>query len=254
MKTQKQGFLIRKKNNGKEKFYINHKKTNSVLLNKIQVDFLLYFKNVFHGKLLDAGCGEKPYKLIYDEMVEEQIGCDVETCVHNKESVDVIASLDNLPFTEDSFDTILCSNVLEHVENVEKAFQELERVLNVDGRLILSAPFLYPVHEAPYDFQRFTLYGLKANLKKYNLEIETILPWGGVGLMLAVYINLFLCKFLRCKLIEQISCILQEGFYFIYKKIAFNRIIKNKCKNGNIISLGYFVVAKKVDSCDLEVK
>ena len=69
MNTLKRGFLIKKKG----KIKINHKKTNAVLLNKLQVDLLLANRKYMKGYLLDAGCGEKPYSLIYDETVEKSM-------------------------------------------------------------------------------------------------------------------------------------------------------------------------------------
>lgn len=70
---------------------------------------------------------------------------------------------------------------------------------------------------------------------------------GGAGLMLLVYCNLFLCKFLKIKIIDFIFCILQEGIYSIYQKIFLKRLIVGgmKKKMGKIISTGYFVIARK---------
>jgi len=243
MEEISRGFLIKKKG----KIKINHKKTNSILLNKLQVDLLLKTRRYMRGYLLDAGCGEKPYSLIYDELVEKSIGCDVEHCIHDQSSVDVYATLDKLPFENDTFDTILCTNVLEHVAENVKSFSELSRVLKSNGCIIAIIPFLYPLHEQPYDFYRYTVYGLKHLMKQNGLNILHIVPLGGAGMMFFVYFNLFLCKFLNCRILSSFGCILQEIEYAIYKRMCFKRLLKNGIEKGiaKIISTGYFIVAKK---------
>lgn len=241
MSGKKQGFLVLKGN----KIKVNHNKTDSVLLNKLQVDFLTYYRKYFNGKLLDAGCGEKPYKLLYGNLVSNEVGCDIEGCIHNQKEVDVFASIEKLPFDNETFDTILCTNVMEHIEYDGQAFRELARVLKKNGTLILSVPFLYPVHEAPYDFQRYSKYGLETRIQRNGLIIKQLHPWGGAGLLLLVYINLFFCKFIQWKWVKKISCILQEGIYFLYKRFFFKRILCGKCKLGETISLGYFSIIRK---------
>lgn len=243
MDIVKQGFLIKKQG----KINVNHKVTNSIFLNKLQVDFLLRNRQYIKGYLLDAGCGEKPYSLIYDELVEKSIGCDVEYCIHDQKEVDVFASLDDLPFENEMFDTVLCTNVLEHVAEYQKAFSELARVLKCNGYMIISLPFLYPLHEEPHDFYRYSFYGLKYQIEKNGLNIINVTPWGGVGAAVFVYFNLFLCKFLKVSLLNAIGCTLQEVIYTIYKKISLNRLIKQGIdrKITKVISTGYFIIAEK---------
>lgn len=239
---QLQGFLI-KKTNGK--IVVNIRKTTSVLANQLQVDFLSSFSGYLSGKLLDVGCGEKPYKLIYDECCKESIGVDVETCKHEQSFVDVFASADCLPFGDESFDTILCTNVLEHVANMEAAFSEIGRVLKKGGYAVISVPFLYPVHEAPYDYYRFTNYGLQFQMQKNGFQIEKEICWGGVGLLALVYINLFFGKVLQNRIIHVITGYIQKAIYVLYKKICFNRLIHEKGKISKIITLGHFMIIKK---------
>lgn len=240
---RKQGFLIFK--NGK--FSVNDKKTYSILLNQLHIDLLIKYKDYFKGRLLDAGCGEKPYSLLYNNLVESSIGCDVKTCVHDQKYVDVFATVDDLPFETESFDTILCTNVLEHVAEAGKGFKELSRCLCKSGTLILSTPFLYPLHEAPYDFYRYTMYGLKNQLEKNGFKIEKIIPLGGFGLMLVVYFNLFMTRLIKSKGLTKINCWIQKGFYKLYKNVCFNKLCKGTGKISSIISCGYFVIAKKRD-------
>lgn len=239
---QEQGFLIKKN----ERIFVNKKKTTSILTNQLQVDLLRVYSDYFKGKLLDVGCGEKPYSLIYNNYVESSIGVDVETCVHEQRYVDVFASADDLPFEDSTFDTVLCTNVLEHVANMEAAFQEISRVHKSGGTLIISVPFLYPTHEAPYDYYRFTGYGLEYLLDKYNYEILECKTWGGPGLFFATYFSMIFGKLIHVKLLNSLCCEMQKIFYYIYKKMMWKRLInKDEHSISKIISLGNFVIAKK---------
>lgn len=238
---RQKGFLIREGN----KYKIDSEKTTSILMNQLQIDILEKNKQYFNGKLLDAGCGEKPYSILYDDLVNESIGCDVEICIHDQRSVDVFASVDELPFSDKEFDTILCTNVLEHVSNMEKGVSELSRCLKEDGNLILITPFLYPTHEAPYDFYRYTIYGLKHQLEKNKMKVVKIIPLGGVGFFLMVYFNIFLSKVIKNGVMHRISVILQNVFYGLYKRCCFEKICNGVKGINGVISCGYFVVAQK---------
>ena len=118
-------------------------------------------------KTLDLGCG----KSILADVATDRIGLDIKY----QTSVDVVGDAHVLPFASGVFDQIICSEVLEHLKNPKQAVSEMARVLNDDGRLVVTVPFIYPVHEAPHDYQRFTEYGLK-NLFASHFSIETIQP------------------------------------------------------------------------------
>jgi SAM-dependent methyltransferase len=79
-----------------------------------------------------------------------------------------------------AYDTILCCEVLEHLERPEAALRELHRVLRPTGRLILSVPFLSRLHEEPHDYFRFTEYGLRELFRRSGFEIMELTPTGGL--------------------------------------------------------------------------
>lgn len=85
--------------------------------------------------------------------------------------LDILGDAKNLPFDSYTFNTVLMLQVLEHIDNPESAIKEASRVLKTEGMLIISVPFLYPVHDAPYDYFRFTEYALRSLLKQFNLKI-----------------------------------------------------------------------------------
>ncbi|MER3464135.1 MAG: hypothetical protein C4329_06700 [Chitinophagaceae bacterium] len=123
------------------------------------------------GRLMDFGCGSKPYKAFFS--VKEYIGVDYENegHPHFNEQIDVFYNGKNLPFENESFDSILCSEVFEHVFNLPEILLELNRVLIVNGHILITCPFVWNEHEVPHDYARYTRYALKSLLEKSGFEI-----------------------------------------------------------------------------------
>jgi SAM-dependent methyltransferase len=120
------------------------------------------------AKLLDAGCGFKPWQQCFPSGVS-YLGVDYSV---EWSSPDGLASADHLPFKDNSFDAIICSEVLEHTRYPEKCIGELRRVCRPGGLIYISTPFCFPEHGVPYDFQRLTQYFYKDVFK--NDEIVTL--------------------------------------------------------------------------------
>jgi SAM-dependent methyltransferase len=91
----------------------------------------------------------------------------------------VWASALRLPFPSQGFDTVLCTQVLEHVPRPELLIQEAFRVLRTGGQLILTAPQTWGLHEQPHDYYRFTSYGLRYLLEDAGFEVQRIDARGG---------------------------------------------------------------------------
>lgn len=127
--------------------------------------------SALNGKLLDFGCGSKPYRSLFN--VDEYIGVDYENegHPHDNEQIDVYYDGKSLPFTDQYFDSILCSEVFEHVFNLEAILKELNRVLKSGGNILITCPFVWNEHEVPYDYARYTQHALKAILEKGGFEI-----------------------------------------------------------------------------------
>lgn len=124
--------------------------------------------------VLDIGCANRwPEKYLSNKT--SYIGLDYfDTAMHMYNSdVDIYANAEHLPFMDQTIDAILMFDVLEHIGNGEKAIQEACRVLKPEGRMIVQIPFIYPVHDAPYDFRRPTKYGLKMLMERNNFTIES---------------------------------------------------------------------------------
>lgn len=124
------------------------------------------------GKLLDFGCGSKSYKELF--LVEEYIGLDVEQSGHSHENeeVDVFYDGKNIPFSNNTFDSCFSSEVFEHVFELNESLQEIFRVLKPGGTCLFVVPFVWDEHEIPYDFGRYSSFGLRHLLVKQGFQIE----------------------------------------------------------------------------------
>lgn len=136
------------------------------------------------GLLLDLGAGNQPFKVWYSGLAEKCVSVDVTPAP----GLDVLSMAAPLPFGSSTFDTVLCTSVLEHVPDAEAVVSEIARVLKPGGRLLITVPFLYPTHEAPYDFWRTTHLGLRSVLTRHGLEVDTVAAQGGPGLLVAHYL------------------------------------------------------------------
>jgi SAM-dependent methyltransferase len=123
-----------------------------------------------NGKVLDVGCGEMPFRGFLARDVEYQ-GIDVPEAVsfgmRNHPEIALFDGL-HIPFPDNSWDGILCTEVLEHTYDPETLVAEMLRVLRPGGTLLLTVPFAARVHHAPHDYQRFTRFGLRRMFSKFD--------------------------------------------------------------------------------------
>jgi SAM-dependent methyltransferase len=129
------------------------------------------------GKLLDVGCGDKPYQVWLNLDKVKHIGIDI---YPSSQADFVIENDQNYPFENNYFDIVLCTQVLEHTGNINNTLKEIRRILQQGGLLILSVPFIYNQHGAPSDYRRFSIYGIE-NLLKKNYEFLEVKSQGGIG-------------------------------------------------------------------------
>lgn len=152
------------------------------IIRQLILDSLNESKLYAKGRMLDVGCGTKPYKEVFSDVVKEYIGIDYPSSISaNKEpkNVEVYSILPHLSFKNESFDTVLATEVLEHVAEPDAAFLEINRVLKKQGVLILTAPQSWAIHEAPNDYYRYTRYGLSYLARRNGFEITYVKPHGG---------------------------------------------------------------------------
>jgi SAM-dependent methyltransferase len=166
--------------------YANAESTLSLIPGAAVGEFLAHHKHLIHGRLLDAGAGNQPYKEWYEPLVTDAISVDAAPI----EGLDALALVDRLPFGEKTFDVVLATEVLEHVDDAEVACSELLRVLKPGGHVIVTVPYLYPTHEAPYDYRRFTHFGLQKLLERRGFDDVQVFAKGGGGTLVAHYVVL----------------------------------------------------------------
>jgi SAM-dependent methyltransferase len=122
------------------------------------------------GRVLDVGCGGKPYASLFEQRCSEYVGCDE----YPVDSSVVRCPADRLSFADGEFDLVFCSQVLEHVARPWAVVAECSRVLRPGGVALFTAPFLFPHHASPTDFYRFTHEGLSALAMDAGLEVEDV--------------------------------------------------------------------------------
>jgi SAM-dependent methyltransferase len=127
--------------------------------------------------LLDVGCGRQPYRPWIEQCGLTYHGIDryVEGCASDASTTRAwdITRIP-WPFDDMSFDAVLCTEVLEHVPDPFVLVEECARICRPGSLLILTAPFVWPEHEAPYDYHRFTRYGLKAIVERCGFKTEAL--------------------------------------------------------------------------------
>jgi len=119
------------------------------------------------GDVLDFGCGSKPHEKIFKE-VNSYVGVDIAFSgyEHSGSKIDFFYDGITLPFSDNSFDSVVCFDVLVHVFNIDWVMAKITRVLKPGGKFLVSVPFAWDEYEIPYDCARYTSYGLESMFKK----------------------------------------------------------------------------------------
>jgi SAM-dependent methyltransferase len=162
------------------------------------VDFLEDVAPRAKGRLLDVGCGQKPYERIFRPYVDEYIGIEFEESFVRTDSSskaghpDLVYDGKTLPFEDKSFDTVLSIQVLEHTPAPAALVIEMARVMKDDGIMLLTAPFSFRLHEEPDDYFRYSPHGLRKLCLDAGLEITHIEPRGGLFSVIGHKLNSYL--------------------------------------------------------------
>lgn len=130
------------------------------------------YSYLLSGKILDIGCGAKPYKDLFLYQ-ESYTGIDIENPGHDhkNEAIDAFYNGKDIPFENEKFDSILCSEVIEHVFEPLYLLKEANRVLKPNGHLLLTCPFIWNEHEMPYDCARYTIPGITSIMENAGFKI-----------------------------------------------------------------------------------
>jgi len=188
------------------------------------------------GSLVDIGCGKVPLYEAYRNCTTEVVCVDWENSLHKNPHVDAYADLNaGLPFADRRFDTILATDVLEHLRTPALFWSEAHRVLRPQGKVIIGVPFLYWLHEQPHDHGRYTEFRLQAWCEENGFALLSIAPYAGP---LAVVLDI-IGKNLR-----------GDRFATLYQKFAawFVRTgmgARIDARNSKLFPLGYCLVGQK---------
>jgi SAM-dependent methyltransferase len=122
--------------------------------------------------VVDLGCGEQPWRVLVESLGARYLGADVQQ--NSAGTVTVRCTADAAPLKPGGAGLVLCTEVLEHVPDPARALHELRRLLGPGGVAIVTTPFLYPLHEQPWDFQRLTRYQLERTARAAGFEIAAL--------------------------------------------------------------------------------
>jgi len=219
------------------------------------------------GRLLDIGCGKKPYKNYFNNI--KYIGLDSD----KNSKADVIGNAWDLPFESDSFDVVLAIQSLEHIEKLSESVEEISRVLKKGGVAFISVPHTMRNHSDPIsssdidlnnfdkneikywnnDFWRFTKFGLITLFNKF--EILKVKETNGYFSTLFQMKNYFLASlpfnklFFPIYFINNLNALICElffkGCYFFARKIGFEKAVRFFDLVYWSLPLNYVVILRK---------
>jgi len=140
-------------------------------------------------RVLDVGCGVKPYYPFFSSAAE-YVGIDVQ----ENPNADLTGAVEELPVADGAFDIVLCTQVLEHVDDPPRAVRELHRVTAPGGRVLASTHGVMLYHPNPQDLWRWTHTGLERLFRDAGWEDVTVTPGAGsaeaLAMLLAQYAHL----------------------------------------------------------------
>jgi len=126
------------------------------------------FKKLNKGNVLYVGVETNTYKSLIPHTTFKTLD------IQEKYKPDIVGDIHNIKIEDEQFDTVIAIQLLEHFQYPRKAIQELYRVLNPDGVMIISVPFLYQYHKSPKDYYRFTTDSLEDLTKDFkNVKIKS---------------------------------------------------------------------------------
>lgn len=192
------------------------------------------------GKTLDAGCGTKPYENLFAST--EYIGLEFDTGLDSeKKKADYYYDGKTFPFNNKEFDSVVTNQVLEHVFNPKEFLSEINRVLKTDGKLLLTVPFVWDEHEQPFDYARYSSFGLKSLLEEAGFEI--LLNIKSVNNIAVIFqlLNGYIYK-----LTKKIPIIKQVSTLFIMAPVTiFGLLFSILLPSNNDLYLNNIILARK---------
>lgn len=201
----------------------------------------------FKGKLLDVGCGVMPYRKFINSNAEisEYIGMDLQnSAVYGHAQPDIFWDGFNIPLDANTVDSVLLTEVLEHCPEPLKVLNDINRVLKVDGTVVFSVPFLWYLHESPWDFYRYTPFAIKKMFQETGFDFEKLEIYGSNDLAFLHSYLIWLKKSALPKLIRFAIYLCTLPFILLFLALAKSKN-RNEFNDGQIF-IGIIGVAKKI--------
>jgi len=195
-------------------------------------EVIKYALKYISGKTLDLGAGSAKYRSIIEKKSSEYITFDMV----EGDGIDVVGDVLNLSFKKESFDTVISTQVLEHVEQPWIMIDEIYRILKKDGICILTAPFLQPYHADPNDYFRYTIEGINSLFKNQGFKIIESGSCGRSFVVLSEFIRfLYFNPYKKAR----------RGSWRITRLMTEMARILNKFSRNKIIYANVYIIAKK---------
>lgn len=223
--------------------YLQSKLSHNWLFKQLINEKVVARLSALSGVVLDLGCGERPFESDILKFAESYIGLDWSNTLHDLRA-DVVANLNKpLPVADAAVNNIVSFEVLEHLAEPSTMLGEAWRVLVPGGGLTLSTPFQWWLHEAPWDYQRFTRYGLEYQLRKCGFIDIKIYPISGFWSMWFLKLNYQLARLVRGPRLVRV-CIraLFVPFWWLNQVVA---QLLDGIWSGEQETVGYFAIARK---------
>lgn len=146
-------------------------------------------KPKLHGSIVDLGCGTMPYKkFLFSEKIETYIGVDLKEADYQP---DIYWDGKTIPLSDSSADFVIATEFFEHYFETELVLSEIKRILKPGGTLFFTVPWVWPLHEVPYDYHRFTPFALGKKVELVGFSNSVIKPLGGVNYHFALSLSLW---------------------------------------------------------------
>lgn len=148
---------------------------SKIIADKTAKVYARFIPEYAKGDLLDLGCGTVPFYNLYKQYVSSITCADWENCEHDISHIDFFVDLNkDLKIKNNSYDTILLTDVLEHIYEPKKLLKQLYNILRDDGILIINTPFAYWEHEVPFDYFRYTEFFYQKVAEELGFKVEVI--------------------------------------------------------------------------------
>ena len=219
------------------------KRHNWLIYDLIDQDLLAHTENI-KGCVYDLGCGEMPYREWFMQYADAYVGVDWSSTLHPLKA-DIVADLNSpLPIKSDVADTVISFSVLEHLHSPQTMLDEAYRVMKNGGYFMAQIPWQWWVHEAPFDYFRYTPYGIKYLLQEAGFEDIQVKSQGGFFSMMTLKINYFSLRLIGGPPLLRwcIRTALTIPWYILQKLAPY---LDNLDRNWALEAPCYFIIARK---------